>query len=102
MSRPVVWALSAQADIAETIRFLAEEEPNYVDRVLARIDVAGARLGVAQTGRPGRVGGLYEKSLPDIKFIIAYTFDRSDPNGPVNIVRVIHTSRNWLPGTMPD
>ena len=39
------------------------------------------------------------KSLPELRYIIAYEVDEEP--GVLNILRVIHTSREWLPGTWP-
>jgi plasmid stabilization system protein ParE len=101
VSRRVVWTQTAQANLTEAIGYLASEAPDYADLVVERIIEASEKLGFVHTGRPGRVPGYFEKSLPDIHYIIAYSFDRADPEGNLNIVRLIHTSRNWLPGQWP-
>jgi len=101
VSRPVVWSSDAHRDIERIVQYLADVAPEYADKVVERIAEAATRLGLAQTGRPGRVFGSYEKSLPDIRYIIAYEFDRKQPDGAVSILRAIHMSQNWQPGTWP-
>lgn len=98
--RKVVWTESGDADYLDAISFIALDNPRGADRVSARILGAANALGRAATGRPGRVSGTYEKSLTDVKYIIAYSLD--DPVGVVNILRVIHTSREWPPESWPE
>ena len=102
MNRPVVWSEDALEDIRHVVQYLAEVATEYADKVVERIVDAGMKLGLAQTGRPGRVFGSYEKSLPEIRYIIVYEFDRKQPDGAVSILHVIHSSRAWQPGTWPE
>ncbi len=73
MSRVVVWATTAQDDLNEIARYLGQNVPDYADSIFERLVAAGERLGVALTGHPGRVAGYYEKSVPDVRYIIAYS-----------------------------
>ncbi|MDR3475189.1 MAG: type II toxin-antitoxin system RelE/ParE family toxin [Devosia sp.] len=102
MSRHVIWTPGARADIQQTVEYLSAQSPDYADKIVERLIAAGEQLGTVQTGRPGRVPGTYEKSLPDIRFVIAYHIDRSQPDGPVVILNAIHTSRNWPKGAWPE
>jgi plasmid stabilization system protein ParE len=99
MKRRVAWSTHALDDLGEAFDYIAESDPAYARRLVAKIEAAGNQLGLRATGRPGRVRHSYEKSLPELRYIIAYEIDEQP--GILNILRVIHTSRNWLPGTWP-
>jgi plasmid stabilization system protein ParE len=47
------------------------------------------------TGRPGRIGGTYEKLVARLPYIIAYAVTKEAGREVVSILRVIHTSRDW-------
>jgi plasmid stabilization system protein ParE len=47
------------------------------------------------TGRPGRVGGTYEKPVTRLPYIIAYAIDLVAGRETVVILRVIHGARDW-------
>ena len=99
MNRRVAWSIDAVDDLGDVFEFVAESDPAFARRLIERIEIAGNRLGTHATGRPGRVSHTYEKSLPELRYIIAYEVDEEP--GVLNILRVIHTSREWLPGTWP-
>lgn len=65
------------------------------ERVVDAIEKAGEDLGKRATGRPGRVGGTYEKSIRRLPYIIAYALMESGGRNTVVILRVIHTARDW-------
>lgn len=46
------------------------------------------------SGRPGRLAGIYEKSVPRLPYIIAYALSERAGRESVVILRVIHTSRD--------
>lgn len=98
--RRVVWSKRASADYQRAISYIAEDSAFAAAKVARRIDDATVALGRYPSGRPGRLTGWYEKSLTDINYIVAYSLD--DPPGVLNILRIVHTSREWLPGTWPD
>ena len=93
--RPVVWSIEAQRDNLEILRYIADDNPFAAERVVDAIEDAGNKLGEMATGRPGRVGGSYEKSLARLPYIIAYELRDMEGRESVVIVRVIHTSRDW-------
>jgi plasmid stabilization system protein ParE len=66
--------------------------------VKQRIGEAGNRLGAATTGRPARIVGLYEKSVPKTSYIILYALPNQQS---VLILDVVHASRNWPNGAWP-
>jgi plasmid stabilization system protein ParE len=45
------------------------------------------------------VSGTYEKSIARLPYILAYALSEDDT--ALTIVRVIHTSRDWLPDNWP-
>jgi len=59
-------------------------------------------LGDMSTGRPGRVAGIYEKSVTGLPYILAYAVTQAGGEEVVAIVRVIHTSRDWTAERWPD
>lgn len=94
--RPVVWSIEAQRDNIEILRYIAEDNPFAAERVVDAIEEAGNKLGEFATGRPGRVSGSYEKSLPrHPPYIIAYELREIAGRETVVIVRIIHTARDW-------
>lgn len=97
MKRPIRWSREALDDIKEQADFIAQDNPAAARRVVDHIRDTGNSLGEFATGRPGRVGGTYEKSTPRLPYIIAYTII----GNAVIIVRVVHTSRDWPEGEWP-
>lgn len=47
------------------------------------------------TGRPGRVNGTYEKLVPGLPYMLAYTIASQSEREVIAILRVIHTERDW-------
>lgn len=70
--------------------------------VAGRIDAAATLLGERAVGRPGRVGGTYEKSVGGLPYVIAYCMDIAEGREILFILRVIHTARQWPPEEWPD
>ena len=95
MRRSVTWSRAALDDIKEQVAFIAQNNPAAARRVADRLRQAGKALGEMATGRPGRVTGTYEKSVPRLPYIIAYELRPITGRESVVIVRVIHTSRDW-------
>lgn len=60
----------------------------------------GEALGEFATGHPGRVSGVYEKSVNRLRYIVAYALN--DDGTVLTILHVIYTSRNWLPNDWPE
>ena len=95
LSRSVIWSRAASRDLDGVLRYLAEDNPQGASRVTTSIRLAGTKLGTALTGRPGRVKATYEKSVPGLPYVIAYALHGSDGGETVQILRVLHTSRDW-------
>lgn len=99
--RPVVWSDDARRDYLEILRFIARDNPAAAENVVAAIDRAATSLGRTPTGRPGRVAGIYEKSVTGLPYIIAYAITAKADQDWVVILRVIHTARHWPPDSWP-
>lgn len=93
--RRVIWSADARRDYLDILRYIAEDNPDAAERVADAIEQTGDRLGEFATGRPGRVTGIYEKSVPRLPYIIAYELTTQGGGEAVAIVRVIHTARDW-------
>lgn len=68
--------------------------------MLNAIRNTGNALADFATGHPGRVTGTYEKSVTRLPYIIAYAL--SEDGRDLVILRVIHTSRNWVADQWPE
>jgi toxin ParE1/3/4 len=100
--RPVVWSIDAHRDNLEILRYIAEHNPIAAEQIVDAIEQTGKKLGTYATGRPGRIGGTYEKSVPRYPFIIAYALKTIENRESVVILRIIHSSRNWPAEEWPD
>ncbi len=101
MTRTVVWSRDALDDLAAQLAYIAADNLDAAHRVAARIGDAGAALGAIPTGRPGRVGGTFEKSVTGLAYVIAYAITVRDDRDEISILHVIHTARDWPAGTWP-
>lgn len=97
--RRVVWSDTARDDYFAILRHIADDDPDAAERVVRAIEKTGNALSDFATGHPGRVSGIYEKSVPRLPYILAYALDG---DSVVTILHVIHTSRNWRPDTWPE
>lgn len=94
MTRGVVWSRDALDDVRAQLAFIAADNPDAARWVADALRDAAAALGRAPTGRPGRLTGVYEKSVAGLPYVIAYTIG----GDTIAIVRVIHTARDWPKG----
>lgn len=81
--------------------YISKESPDAALRVGSAITETAAKLGLNLTGRPGRLVRVFEKSVPKLPYIIAYEIVEKRDTETVNILRVIHTARNWPSGGWP-
>ncbi|TPN01602.1 type II toxin-antitoxin system RelE/ParE family toxin [Mesorhizobium sp. B2-1-3A] len=102
MKRFVTWSRDALDDIKQQVAFIARDNPAAARRIADRIRDTGRGLGDMATGRPGRVTGTYETPLGRLPYIIAYELRPIAGRESVVIVRIIHTSRDWLPEEWPN
>jgi toxin ParE1/3/4 len=98
MSRKVIWAPKALADFDGQIAHIAGESRQNALLVADRIEAAVEGLAKKPLGRPGRLPGIYEKSVLKTSLIIAYELPGPDE---LHILRVIHSSRHWPGGEWP-
>jgi toxin ParE1/3/4 len=102
LRRPVLWSENALRELNAAIAYIAIRNPTAARRMVADLRSAGARLGLAATGRPGRVPGTYEKTVSRRPYIIVYAIDAVPADVErVIVLRVIHTSRHWPRGQWP-
>ena len=102
MSRVVRWSTDALSDLTDQLAYIASENPSAARRVADAIDRTATALGDMPTGRPGRVTGIYEKSVTGLPYILAYAITQTGGAEDIAIIRVIHTSRDWSAETWPD
>ncbi len=95
MKRQVRWSRDALNDLKRQVNYIAADNPNAALRIAERIQTTAAALGNAPTGRPGRVDGTYEKSVPKLPYVIAFAITETAAGEAISILRIIHTSRNW-------
>jgi toxin ParE1/3/4 len=101
--RRLVWSDKARQDFRKIIAYIAERNPPAAVKVADRIDHAARDLAAMPTGRRGRVSGTYEKPLPDLPYIIAYSLETTSAGDEVlAVLRVIHGARNWPAETWPE
>lgn len=98
MNRDIVWSDDARIDMLKLIEHIAKESIQNASLVADRIQHSADLLSRMQFGRAGRVFDTYEALVPKAPFIVIYRL--VEPNR-LAIVRIIHTSRNWLPGEWP-
>lgn len=99
MTRTVRWTRAALDDLKDQISYIATDSPAAVGSVASRLRATAEALADMPTGRPGRVGGTYEKSVRRLPYIVAYALDL---RGDVVILRVIHAARDWSAGSWPE
>lgn len=99
MKRRVVWSDDALDELGDALEFLAQDGLTAALGIIDKIEAAGNQLGAHATGRPGRVAHTFEKSLPKLRYIIAYAVDYDNEDGVITILHVIHSARQWKKGT---
>lgn len=88
----VEWLCLALRDMRNIAAYIAQDSPEAATAVAERIWQDGQGLcALADRGRPGRVPGTRELVLEGLPYFIAYRVKRKT----VQILRVIHTSRQW-------
>jgi toxin ParE1/3/4 len=100
--RDVVWAAEARRDYLDILSYIARDDPDAAERAADAIEKTGNRLGEFLTGRPGRMAGVYEKSVPRLPYILAYSLMTQGGQEVVAILRSIHTSRRWTSEEWPN
>lgn len=91
------WQAGARGDLAKIIDHFSESDPLVADTLLDRIQHAASALAKRDTGRPGRMLGLREKSVARTKYILAYRVTEKQ----IVILRVVHAAQNWTQRNWP-
>jgi plasmid stabilization system protein ParE len=99
--RRVVWSDTARLNYLEILRYIAADDPAAGRQVANTIEETAEGLGKFPTGRPGRVTGTYEKSVPRLPYIVVYSLTVRGGREIVAILRIIHTARDWRPEEWP-
>ena len=100
MTRRVLWSSAALDDFDGAIAFIAARGPAGARQVASAINRAARGLRDVPTGRPGRVGGTYEKVVRGAPYLLADALSPDDR--AVVILRVIHSARDWPDESWPD
>jgi plasmid stabilization system protein ParE len=86
------WLHLALQDMRECAEHIAQDDPETARLVVVRIWQEGQSLcSLPDRGRPGRVPGTRELVLQGLPYFLAYRVKGKT----VQILRVIHTSRQW-------
>jgi plasmid stabilization system protein ParE len=94
----VLWHAEARADIISIFDYFAERDLRVAALLVERIEQTAIALAKHDTGRPGRMPRLKEKSVPRTRYVLAYRVRRRD----IVILHVIHTSQNWTASNWPE
>ena len=84
---------AARNDLNGIADYLEQDNPRAARRVANMLLSTMRSLAIHNTGRYGRVEATYEKSVTGLPYIIVYHM--TDSGKTVEILRIIHTRRNW-------
>jgi toxin ParE1/3/4 len=89
----IVWSRQAVDDLAEVYDYIARDDPEAANAVVARIiSLIKTRLpATPHMGRPGRVAGTRELVVPGTPFVLPYRVRGRH----IEIIRVYHGTRRW-------
>ena len=93
----LLWQTQARADLAKIIDYFADKDSRIAETLLDRIERTARALAKADTGRPGRMPKLREKSVARTKYILAYRVTEKQ----IIMLRVIHAAQNWTKTDWP-
>lgn len=83
---------SARADLRDIRAFIAEESDRTADNVISRLRASMETLRVLpNAGRPGRIGGTREWSVPGLPYFVVYTIQNATD---LDVVSVVHERRD--------
>jgi plasmid stabilization system protein ParE len=95
--RRLVWTDDARLDLDNLMEFHARTDRRVGEALVGRIETAAVKLRRRDTGRPGRIPGTREKSVPDASHIIVYEIH----DNLIIVFRIIHAARHWRKGDWP-
>lgn len=98
MSRQVEWSPTAAREFAAHLNYIGKRSVAAVHLVRGRVSEAVANLKSRPMGRVGRIDSTYELYVSKTSLILVYSIHE---NQAVNLLRVIHTSRDFKPGEYP-
>ncbi|MDP9839631.1 plasmid stabilization system protein ParE [Neorhizobium huautlense] len=101
MNASLQWSRDALEDFKKQIAYIAEHNPQAAAKVAERMDDCARKLLLRSTGRPGRVDGTLEKTVPGLPYIMAYAVSADETRTVITILRLIHTARDWRRGKWP-
>lgn len=93
----LLWQAHARDDLAKIIDHFADKDPRVAETLLDRIHHAAHGLTKRDTGRPGRMPKLREKSVGRTKYILAYRVTEQQ----IIILRIIHAAQHWTKSNWP-
>src|SRR3990167_3509036 len=86
------WLNAALADLRAIKAYIAEENPDAAQRVIASIrSETGILANQPTIGRAGRIADTRELVISQYPYIVAYR----EQSNEVYILAVVHTSRRW-------
>lgn len=89
----IVWYGKAERDLDEATSYIDARNPQAANKVEDRIHAAIERLcNFPQSGRPGRRPGTREVVIVDYPYVVRYRVR----GGQIEILRVFHTSMQWV------
>lgn len=88
----ITWTTEAQKDFAVIRAYLVTEVPGRALSIVTRIDAAADSLiQLPERGRPGRKPDTRELLVKRLPYVIVYRITTEN----IEIVTLVHTSRNW-------
>lgn len=88
----IIWSRAALTDLAAIRRYIARDNPTAAQNVASRLLQSAESLSLHPN--KGRIGDLHntrELVIPGLPYLMVYKVSA----GRVEIVRVIHTARQW-------
>lgn len=88
----ITWSPAALDDLTDIYTYIGNENPESAERVVrAIVHAAEGLVTFPSMGRIGALPGTRERIMRRYRYKIVYRVRGND----VEVVRVIHTSRNW-------
>jgi toxin ParE1/3/4 len=92
-----VWSAHARADMDGFIAHVAARSPKAARSLSDAILGAVSGLRRANTARPGRVEGTFEKLVRRQPYIVLFELHGDE----MHILRIVHGARDWPEAQMP-
>ena len=88
------WLSSALVELDRIHEYIARENPQAAARIFRQIRKAPRQLAhFPHLGRPSQVEGTRELVVSGLPYVVVYRVDEDY----IEILRVFHTSMNWMP-----